>query len=137
MMINQIGQPAASMMDSTCGKLLGEIRTHFSPRSAIPQGLVRLGADRHKAPREAFEAMALSSGTSRGPRTRALRIAFQRFECMQFVGRSEVSSDNATNVANHPQSLWISLWAAFRGMRQVGHRKGFFFFRSNFERRAF
>ena len=36
--------------------------------------------------------------------------------------------------ANHPQSLWITLWASFRRKRQVTYRKGFFFFRSIFER---
>src|SRR6187402_2364140 len=41
------------------------------------------------------------------------------------------------NVANHPQSLWITLWTLFRGLLQVTYRKGFFFVRSNFERRAF
>jgi hypothetical protein len=36
--------------------------------------------------------------------------------------------------SNHPQSLWITLWASFRRKRQVTYRKGFFFFRSIFER---
>jgi hypothetical protein len=38
--------------------------------------------------------------------------------------------------SNHPQSLWITLWASFRRKRQVTYRKGFFFFRSIFERPA-
>ena len=43
----------------------------------------------------------------------------------------------ATRVANHPQSLWITLWASFRHLTQVTYRKGFFFDRSNFERSVF
>ena len=42
-----------------------------------------------------------------------------------------------TDVANHPQSLWISLWTPFRHRLQVTYRKGFFFDRSNFERSVF
>jgi hypothetical protein len=42
-MMNQIGQPAASMIDSTRALLLLENRGHFSPRSMIPQGLVVAG----------------------------------------------------------------------------------------------
>jgi hypothetical protein len=41
------------------------------------------------------------------------------------------------DVANHPQSLWISLWTSFRHLTQVTYRKGFFFDRSIFERRVF
>jgi hypothetical protein len=40
-------------------------------------------------------------------------------------------------VANHPQSLWITLWTSFRHLTQVAYRKGFFFVRSNFERSEF
>jgi hypothetical protein len=39
--------------------------------------------------------------------------------------------------SNHPQSLWITLWSSFRRNLQVTYRKGFFFFRSIFERTAF
>jgi hypothetical protein len=53
------------------------------------------------------------------------------------VGRREVSGLCATDVANHPQSLWISLWTAFRHPPQVAYRIGFFFVRSNFERSVF
>jgi hypothetical protein len=54
-----------------------------------------------------------------------------------FVGGVEVSAVCLSDVANHPQSLWISLWAAFRHRLQVTYRKGFFFDRSNFERSVF
>jgi hypothetical protein len=54
-----------------------------------------------------------------------------------FVGIDEVSQSGATIVANHPQSLWITLWTAIRRRRQVALPKGFSFFRSNFERCAF
>ena len=37
-------------------------------------------------------------------------------------------------VSNHPQRLWITLWTEFRHRCQVALRKGFSFFRSNFER---
>ena len=40
-------------------------------------------------------------------------------------------------VSNHPQRLWITLWTEFRHRRQVALRKGFSFFRSNFERHVF
>jgi hypothetical protein len=42
-----------------------------------------------------------------------------------------------SDVANHPQSLWISLWTGFRRVRQVGLRKGFFFLCSRIERFVF
>jgi hypothetical protein len=41
------------------------------------------------------------------------------------------------DVANHPQTLWITLWTAPPGDRQVTLPKGFSFFRSIFERSAF
>jgi hypothetical protein len=37
-------------------------------------------------------------------------------------------------VANHPQSLWISLWTGFRRERQVVLPKGFFFLCLRIER---
>jgi hypothetical protein len=39
-----------------------------------------------------------------------------------------------SGVANHPQSLLITLWTSFRGRFQVALPKGFFFFCSKFER---
>jgi hypothetical protein len=39
------------------------------------------------------------------------------------------------DVANDPQSLWISLWVPLVRVRQVTQRQGFSFFRSIFERR--
>jgi hypothetical protein len=39
-----------------------------------------------------------------------------------------------SGAANHPQSLWISLWVFPGRLRQVALPKGFFFFRSFFER---
>jgi hypothetical protein len=44
---------------------------------------------------------------------------------------------DADNVANHPQTLWITLWTGSRGHRQVTLPKGFSFVRSIFERIAF
>jgi hypothetical protein len=44
-------------------------------------------------------------------------------------------SELATGVANHPQSLWITLWMASRGIRQVALPKDFFFDRPFFERK--
>ena len=48
-----------------------------------------------------------------------------------------MSGDCITDVVNHPQSLWISLWTSFRHLAQVTYHKGFFFDRSNFERSEF
>jgi len=48
-----------------------------------------------------------------------------------------VSAGGVTAVANHPQSLWISLWTDFRRHRQVTQAKDFSFFRSIFERPCF
>jgi hypothetical protein len=53
------------------------------------------------------------------------------------VGKSEVRDDRVTNVSNHPQSLWISLWVPSQRVVQVTNRKGFFFLRSKFERSEF
>ena len=52
------------------------------------------------------------------------------------VGHSELSFTNVTSVANHPQSLWITLWVSFRHHRQVAYPKGFFLVCSRFERYA-
>lgn len=59
----------------------------------------------------------------------ASQIALQEF--------LELTGHRRTNVANHPQSLWITLWTAFRLESQVTYRKGLFFDRSNFERCVF
>jgi len=45
-----------------------------------------------------------------------------------------VSAKSDTGEANHPQSLWISLWIVFGHPTQVTYRKGFFFGRSKNER---
>ena len=99
----------------------------------IPQGLVRAARDEHNR-----------NGRKRATiRIRGLASSFLRVDACApprragFVGRQEVSGVCVTNVSNHPQSLWISLWTGFRRALQVTYRKGFFFDRSNFERRVF
>jgi hypothetical protein len=42
-----------------------------------------------------------------------------------------------SDVANHPQSLWITLWTGFGRERQVVLPKGFFFLCSRIERFVF
>jgi len=49
----------------------------------------------------------------------------------------EVFRFRSRGVANHPQSLWITLWVVAKRELQVTHRKGFFFGRSKFERCVF
>ena len=49
------------------------------------------------------------------------------------VGGTEVRKNVRQIDANHPQSLWITLWAAVRRNRQVAYRKRFYFLRSMFE----
>ncbi len=53
------------------------------------------------------------------------------------VGIEEVLLCGREPVANHPQTLWITLWTGSRRHRQVTLPKGFSFVRSNFERSVF
>jgi hypothetical protein len=115
-MMSQIGQPAASMIDNTCEMLLRKSRRHFSPRSAIPQGLGGLAGASHKPPAEAVEAIGKDLFARATRQARGLSLS-----CVRCV-------------ANHPQRLWITLWRSFRGRFQVALPKGFFFFCSKFER---
>jgi hypothetical protein len=62
---------------------------------------------------------------------------FRRRRARRFVGETEVSPASVTSVANHPQSLWITLWAEPRRESQVPIHKGFFQFCSRIERCLF
>jgi hypothetical protein len=84
----------------------------------------------HKRAPEGLEAMEIAPEPPR-----ALMIGVG--EGSMRVGEPEVSCAGVTCVANHPQSLWITLWTGFRRVSQVTYRKGFFQFCSSFERRAF
>jgi hypothetical protein len=55
----------------------------------------------------------------------------------KIVGGMEVFRFRRRSVANHPQSLWITLWTGSKRDLQVAHRKGLSFGRSKFERRVF
>jgi hypothetical protein len=69
-------------------------------------------------------------------RARKIASAYDRNGAI-FVGNQDVCHFYLSNVSNHPQRLWISLWAVAEGELQVAHRKGLFFGRSKIERRVF
>src|SRR5689334_2767551 len=103
-----------------------EVRWHFSPRGPIPQAVVRAGPFRHKGVGSAGRGARIHPGS-----------AIQLLKNAALVGEAEVSAKCDTGASNHPQSLWITLWASFRRQSQVAYRKGFFFGRSKFERSTF
>src|SRR5258706_1606921 len=135
MMMSQIGQPAASMIDSTRG-FLPRNAVDFSPPTMIPQGLVRVAAREHKDVANPLEAIRIAKPL-RPPIPCANLAGGERHLVNRFVRFPELAGHRCTNVANHPQSLWITLWTAFRVESQVTYRKGLFFDRSNFERCVF
>jgi hypothetical protein len=101
-----------------------KVRRHFSPRPAIPQAVVQDAGIGHKGRGSALRCLEF----------RLLLLDFRR-ALAAGVGKREVSVKDATGAANHPQSLWISLWMVSGLESQVTYRKGFFFGRSKFERR--
>src|SRR5258708_91187 len=111
MMMSQIGQPAASMIDSTRG-FLPRNAVDFSPPTTIPQGLVRAPRNGHKGVANPLDAIRIETASGLA------------FTCTNLApdpasprnpraGFWKVSGLCVTNVANHPQSLWITLWTAF------------------------
>src|SRR5258706_10982161 len=135
MMMSQIGQPAASMIDSTRG-FLPRNAVDFSPPTMIPQGLVRVAAREHKDVGNPLDAIRIAKRLR--PLIPCANLAGgERHLENRFVRCPELAGHRCTNVANHPQSLWITLWTAFRVESQVTYRKGLFFDRSNFERCVF
>jgi hypothetical protein len=87
-------------------------------------------------------ALALDRVGNRIARAAPLRAypisgIFRRSPRVRFVVQTEVPGASDAAVANHPQSLWITLWASFRGRSQVAYRKGFFLVCSSFERQVF
>jgi hypothetical protein len=107
------------MIDSTCECAPSESRRHFSPQPTIPQGFGVDASRGHKGRVEPIEAI----------QERFLKTVLDMLDAMWQACRSDV--------ANHPQSLWISLWRRIRVGLQVALPKGFFFFCSNFERSSF
>jgi hypothetical protein len=85
MTMSQIGQPAASMMDSTADFPLRQMRRHFSPPSPVPQGLVRVSATCHKTVGEQLEALDNPFQLRRIPQKRCsdgrFRVALPRIAC--------------------------------------------------------
>jgi hypothetical protein len=85
----------------------------------IPQGLGGAAAAFHKAGRERLDGIGQTNFAT------ALDTTIPLWQqCL-------------SDVANHPQSLWISLWTGFRRARQVVLPKGFFFLCSRIERFVF
>jgi hypothetical protein len=85
----------------------------------IPQGLGEPGVARHKDGAEALDAIGQADYATALDSGHGLWQQYRR------------------DVANHPQSLWISLWTGFGHERQVALPKGFFFVCSKFERTRF
>jgi hypothetical protein len=85
----------------------------------IPQGLGGAAAAIHKAGREGLDGIGQTNLAA------ALDTTIRLWQqCL-------------SDVANHPQSLWISLWKRFGRERQVVLPKGFFFLCSRIERFVF
>src|SRR5258708_39054215 len=117
MMMSQIGQPAASMIDSTRG-FLPRNAVDFSPPTTIPQGLVRAPHIGHNGVANPLDAIRIESAPGLAFLARILPPDAASSGNPR-VGFWEVSGLCVTDVANHPQSLWITLWTAFRLEAQV------------------
>ena len=88
----------------------------------------------HKPAVETFEAAQLLFSRPSLPGVFPVYRWLVKFFSRQACRRRGSVVEKPHFAANHPQSLWITLWASFRRKRQVTYRKGFFFFRSIFER---
>jgi hypothetical protein len=88
----------------------------------------------HKRVAETVEAVRLLFWPLCGPGVFPVYHWLVNFFSRQACRRRGSVVDKPHFASNHPQSLWITLWASFPRNRQVTYRKGFFFFRSIFER---
>ena len=88
----------------------------------------------HKPAVETFEAAQLLFSRLSLPGVFPVYRWLVKFFSRQACRRRGSVVEKPHFAANHPQSLWITLWASFPRKRQVTYRKGFFFFRSIFER---
>jgi hypothetical protein len=96
MMMNQIGQPAASMIDSTCARLLRGVAGTLAHRRPCPQGLVRRGRAGHKPRSELLDVthvLRSSTATSNWSRVGCDDAAAW---CNVPVGATEVPSGSDT-----------------------------------------
>ena len=112
-MMNQIGQPAASMIDSTSVMLLRKSAGIFARAPRFHKGL--------------GNACTSTRSTSAAEPPKRLNRAAAAESC-GVTRCKRVCRQASAGVAIHPQSLWISLWTSFRRDFQVAYRKGFFLF---------
>jgi hypothetical protein len=102
-------------------RFLGEkIAAHFRPPTRVPQALVPNRAGGHKRVQKALEVRPrvagreASNGAGSRPKSPGKRRRFWRDR--------RLPMGQCHSVANHPQSLWITLWALAGGLLQVVFR---------------